>query len=164
MRSSGASFLDKLDLAILTHLVESGRMSFSEIAAELKVTVSTVSARAKRLIEDEVITIVGMLNPFQPGLLVSATLFISCQPGHIESVAQLLTDFPEVSYLALYTGDFDLLAEVVCRDFNQFSDLLTQRIHPLQGIEKVRSSLHLRRLKMKQPSLSLLAAGNMEEG
>jgi Lrp/AsnC family transcriptional regulator for asnA, asnC and gidA len=158
MKATDNRTLDALDLAILSRLVVSGRSSFSEIATDLDVTVSTVSTRANRLIKDKVVSIVGMLNPFRPGILISATLFISCQPGRIEAVSELLTDFPEVAYLALFTGDFDLMVEVSCRDFIHFSELLTDRIHPIQGIDKVRSSLHLRRLKMKQPSLSLLAA------
>jgi Lrp/AsnC family transcriptional regulator for asnA, asnC and gidA len=150
--------LDELDMAILSHLEGNGRKSFSEIAAELDVTVSTVSTRANRLINDKVVTILGFLNPLQVGMIVSATLFITCQPGHIEPVAELLADFPEVSYLALFTGDFDLFVEVSCRDHVHLSELLIQRIHPIEGIDKVRTSLHLRRLKLKQPSLSLLAA------
>jgi Lrp/AsnC family transcriptional regulator for asnA, asnC and gidA len=156
MNTNGDLPLDELDMAILSHLERDGRKSFSDIAAELEVTVSTVSTRANRLINDNVVTILGFLNPLRLGMMVSATLFITCQPGEIESVTELLTDFPEVSYLALFTGDFDLFVEVSCRDFVHFSELLTNRIHPIQGIEKVRSSLHLHRLKLKQPSLSLV--------
>ncbi len=158
MKSPEQAPLDKLDMAILTHLEGNGRKSFSDIAAGLDVTVSTVSTRANRLIDDKVVTILGMLNPFRVGIVVSATLFITCQPGQVESVTELLSTFPEVSYMALFTGDFDLLVEVSCRDFVHFSELLTGRIHPIMGIEKVRSSLHLRRLKLKQPSLSLVVA------
>jgi Lrp/AsnC family transcriptional regulator for asnA, asnC and gidA len=163
MKSDETPPLDELDLAILSHLERDGRKSFSDIAAELDVTVSTVSTRANRLINDKVVTILGFLNPLREGMILSATLFITCQPGQIELVAELLSDFPEVSYLALFTGDFDLFVEVGCRDFDHLSELLTQRIHTIKGIEKVRSSLHLRRLKLKQPSLKLLTAGSAEE-
>ena len=156
MKSTEYPAMDELDMAILSHLEENGRKSFSDIAAELDVTVSTVSTRANRLINDKVVTILGMLNPFRVGIVISATLFITCQPGQIESVVEFLSGFPEVSYMALFTGDFDLLVEVSCRDFVHFSELLSERIHPIQGIEKIRTSLHLRRLKLKQPSLSLL--------
>ena len=158
MNSTEDPALDELDLAILSHLEANGRKSFSDIAADLDVTVSTVSTRANRLINDKVVTILGFLSPLRSRMIISATLFITCQPGQIETVAELLTGFPEVSYLALFTGDFDLFVEVSCRDFAHFSELLTSRLHPIRGIEKVRSSLHLRRIKLKQPSLSLLAA------
>lgn len=163
MKPVGQLPLDELDIAILTHLEENGRKSFSDIAADLDVTVSTVSTRANRLIDDQVLTILGMLNPFRVGFSILATLYFNCQPGQVESVAEILSAFPEVSWLALFTGDFDLVAEIGCRDSVHLTELLTERIHPIPGIAKIRFALHLRRLKLKQPSLSLLVSSETSE-
>jgi Lrp/AsnC family transcriptional regulator for asnA, asnC and gidA len=163
MKPSRKLPLDELDLAILTHLGENGRKSFSDIAADLDVTVSTISTRANRLIDDQVLTVLGFLNPLRVGITVGATLFINCQPGQVEAVAEVISDFPEVSWLALFSGDFDLHVEIRCRDIGHLTELLIERIQTISGIEKVRFSLQLRHLKLKQPSVSLLVSGETSE-
>jgi Lrp/AsnC family transcriptional regulator for asnA, asnC and gidA len=156
MADSGEVLLDEMDLAILSHLEEDGRKTYSDIASSLGVTVSTISTRVKRLIDRRVLTILGFLDPGRVGFNVPATVFISARPGHAEAVAEAVSELPEVSWVALFTGDFDVLAEIYCRDVDHLANLLTKHIQPIVGVEKTRASIHLRRVKFKQPSVSLL--------
>ena len=156
MANKGKVLLDEMDLAILSHLEQDGRKSFSDIAADLGVTVSTISTRVKRLMDRHILTILGYLNPHKVGFNIPATIFINTRSGYAEKVAEAISQLPEISLVALYTGDFDILAEILCRDPDHLTKLLTERIYRIDGVEKARISLHLRRIKLKQPSVALL--------
>jgi len=156
MANKGEVLLDEMDLAILSHLEQDGRRSFSDIAADLGVTVSTISTRVKKLMDRHTLSILGYLNPHKVGFIIPGTILINTRPGYAEKVAEAIAQLPEVSYVALFTGDFDVLAEILCRDPDHLTQLLTQHVYRIVGVEKARISLHLRRIKLKQPSVALL--------
>jgi len=160
MPETGDVQLDNLDLAILSELEDEGRKSFSTIASKLDVTVSTISTRVKRLTDRKILTILGFLNPYKIGINVPATIFLNTIPGYIEKVAEDISNLPEVSWVGIFTGDFDVLADVHCRDVGHLTELITKRINHIEGIDVIRLALHLRRIKLKQPSVSLLKAND----
>ena len=162
MDSSEQPPLDDLDLAILTHLETDGRKSFSDIAADLGVTVSTVSNRVKKLIDNHTLSILGWLDPHQVGFNAPALLLISAHPSHVEEVAAKITKFPEVGWLAMIAGEFDLVAEVQCRDTDHLTELLTKRIHRVEGVRETRIAYQLRQVKIRQPSVRILTARDRE--
>ena len=55
--------LDELDFAILSHLREDGRKSFTELVNMLDVSVSTIRNRYARLVEDNVLQVYGRVKP-----------------------------------------------------------------------------------------------------
>jgi Lrp/AsnC family transcriptional regulator for asnA, asnC and gidA len=79
-----------------------------------------------------------------------------------EEVAEAISELPEVSFVAFFTGDFDVMEEITCRDVEHMTELLIQRINQISGVEKTRFSLHLRRVKLKQPSVSLLKSNDLK--
>ena len=56
-----------------------------------------------------------------------------------EAVAAL----PEASYVAATAGSFDVFVEVICRDTAHFTELLTRRLHHIDGIVATESFLVL---------------------
>jgi Lrp/AsnC family transcriptional regulator for asnA, asnC and gidA len=59
--------IDAVDSRIILLLQEDGRMSNKAIARELGIAESTVRTRLKRLIEDRIVKIVALSNPFDLG-------------------------------------------------------------------------------------------------
>lgn len=156
MPDIGEVHLDDLDLAILSQLEDDGRKSFSDIASKLDVTVSTISTRVKRLTDRKILTILGFLNPYKIGINIPATIYLNTRPGYIEKVAEDISNLPEVTWVAVFTGDFDVLADIHCWDVDHLTEFITKRINHIEGVEKMRLALHLRRIKLKQPSVALL--------
>ena len=148
--------VDDLDISILAHLETDGRKSFSDIAAELNVTLSTVSIRVKRLIEEDILEIHGFLNPQQVGFNASALILVSVQPTQVEEAAAKIAEFPEVVSVLMITGDFELAVEVLCRNTSHLTELLLSRLQHVNGVRETRTSIQLREVKIKQPSVRML--------
>lgn len=82
--------------------------------------------------------------------------------GYGEEVAKAISELPEISFVTFFTGDFDFIAEITYRDVEHMTELLIQRINQISGVEKTRFSLHPRRVKLKQPSVSLLKSNDLK--
>ena len=149
--------LDELDFAILTQLQQDGRRSYTDMAEQLGVSVSTIRTRATKLIDDKTIQIVGRVNTQRVGFRAYVHIKISVRPAKlIESVAQQLQEFPEVSFLAVTSGDFDLQVDLMCRDNDHLLNIINERIPNIEGVYQTKTDMYLKILKYAQPDLNLL--------
>jgi Lrp/AsnC family transcriptional regulator for asnA, asnC and gidA len=62
-------------------------------------------------------------------------------------VARDIAALDEVVYLIAVSGDFDLFAEVVCRDQNDLLEFLSKRLYEIDGVRESESFVHLRIMK-----------------
>lgn len=145
--------LDELDYAILAQLIDNGRESFLTIAKRLGVSVNTVSSRVNNLVESQAVRFFARVNPQHVGFNSTSEVEISITPSNlIEKVAYAISEFPELSFLAMISGDADLLAEVVCRDQGHLFDVIS-RLHNIEGVEKTKILNYLKLYKWNQPDL-----------
>ena len=79
--------------------------------------------RVLQLIEDDVISFVAVTDPTAPGQLAQAMVGIKVQ-GDIDRVLEGVEAHPEVVYLVLTAGRFDLLAEIVCTNTDRLMEVL----------------------------------------
>ena len=97
--------MDHFDLDIISFLQSDGRISFTDIAKALKVSEGTVRNRVARLIEDRILQIVGMVDPYRLGFDAPAVISVSVQPPLLEKVVDSISKFTEVSYLIMISGE-----------------------------------------------------------
>ena len=140
--------MDKIDLKIIDHLQSDGRKPFTDIAKDLGVSEGTVRNRVARLLEDRALQIVGMIDPIQMGFDAPAMIGVSVRPSMLESVAKTAASFPEVSYLIMVSGEFDLFIEVLCRDRNHLANFLNEKLMRVPGITRTPTFLTLKTYKM----------------
>jgi Lrp/AsnC family transcriptional regulator for asnA, asnC and gidA len=140
--------LDDVDRRIIGALQADGRRPYSRIAAELDVSESVVRYRAQKLEQAGVLQVVGIADPLRIGFDRMALLGLKVRPGSLDAVCTAITAFPETSYVAAIAGSFDVIVEVVCRDTVHFTELLTQRVHHVDGIVSAESFLVLEIHKM----------------
>ena len=126
--------MDDLDLLILNALQEDGRTPFTQIAKKVGVAESTIRSRYASLVERGIVQTIAVIDPFSVGYNSPALIGISTESGAINSVAQTLEQMPEVSYLVLTLGGYDLMVEVFCRDREHLTDLITNQIQPIPGV------------------------------
>lgn len=148
--------MDQLDLDIIAHLQKDGRTPYTEIAKALGISEGTVRNRMVRLLEDRVIQIVGMADPYQLGFDAPAVIGVTVQPPHLETAAATIAAFPEVSYLIMVSGEYDLLVEVMCRDRNHLAAFISESLHQVPGILRTQSFFILRTYKMAYGALPSL--------
>jgi Lrp/AsnC family transcriptional regulator for asnA, asnC and gidA len=150
------SALDELDFGILSCLQKDGRMSFTEIAGHLNISVGTARTRLNRLIDEGVIHIVGRIDPEKIGFQAYAHIAIYIRPATLkESVAQAIASRPEVSFLASTSGEYDLEVDVMCPDNNHLLQFVND-ISAIEGVYQTKTTLYFTVYKYAQPDLGLL--------
>jgi Lrp/AsnC family transcriptional regulator for asnA, asnC and gidA len=148
--------LDSLDFEILSCLQKDGRMSFTVIAEKLKVSIGTVRTRFNKMIEEGTINIIGRVDPDKVGFKCYAHIALFVRPANLkETVAQKINNLPEVSFLALTSGDYDLEVDVMCRDNNHLVDFVNE-ISKIEGVNQTKTTIYLKVYKYAQPDLKLL--------
>jgi Lrp/AsnC family transcriptional regulator for asnA, asnC and gidA len=140
--------LDKIDRQIISFLQYDGRMPFTTIASELEITEATVRRRVKQLTESGKLQIVAIVEPKDQGLNEAAMIGISVKANRITSVANEIAQLPEVTYLFQAAGEFDLFAEVYCRDRAHFVSFLNEKLQQIPDIERTQSFMILKMYKL----------------
>jgi Lrp/AsnC family transcriptional regulator for asnA, asnC and gidA len=148
--------LDKLDISIIKHLEQDGRKSYSDIAEDLGVAVSTISSRVTKLIDQNVISVMVLVNPHKVGLEAPATLSIAIEPYHFNQVVDEILSYPEVNFASMTTGNFNLLIDVFCRNTQHLAELITDRLNTLEGIKDIEITYQIQRLKVKPAGVELI--------
>lgn len=128
--------MDEIDQKIIKYLQKNGREPFVKIGDDLGIPASTVRDRTNRLVNHDILRIVGVLNPLKAGRRVMANIGVKLSSGNHREVAREIAKFDEVSYLVICAGSFDLMVEVICRDNAHLLDFTST----LQGIPGVLST------------------------
>ncbi len=138
--------LDKTDIAIIGHLQVDGRRAFTAIAKDLGISEASVRQRVARLLRTNVMQIVAVSSPLDLGLMW-AQLHLRVKGDRIEAVAQAVAELPQVDYVSICAGDFDIIAGVVAHDREELLDVLVNHIRTIPGIEQADFVLNLKILK-----------------
>lgn len=146
-QNHAAVVVDQLDHKIIRILQRNGRTPNTDIARELVVSETTIRNRVARLLEDGLIDIVAVPTPKAVGMTLSAIIGVSVDLKDLERIAHELTSCPEVRYVGLSTGRFDVMIEAFFQDQEHLLDFITRRIGSFQGVRDVESSLILRVVK-----------------
>lgn len=140
--------LDETDRGIVAHLQYDGRMPFTDIAAELDLSEGAVRRRVKRMIESGVLQIVGIVEPQYLQWQAAAMIGVTVQAGQVDAVAHQIAPFPEVSYLFMASGEFDLFVEVYCRDREHLVSFLSKKLQKVPGVERTETFMILKMYKL----------------
>ncbi len=140
--------MDEIDLAIVSILQYNGRMPFTKIAVEVGVSEGAVRQRVKRMTDSGTLQIVGIVEPQHLGMQEAGMIAVSVRPNQIEEVAHQIAQFPEVSYLFMAAGEFDLFVEFYCRDKESFVSFLNDKLLQVPGIERTQTFPILKMFKL----------------
>ena len=140
--------LDHLDFAILALLQEDGRKSFTDIAEELGVAVGTIRNRYNKLIQENILHIIGWTDPVQAGYNAYARVNIAVRPSErIRMVADAVLKIPEVTFLAVTSGNYDLEVNLLCKDNLALLDIMSEQIHTIEGVYETNTTVYFEVLK-----------------
>ncbi|MBP1327496.1 Lrp/AsnC family transcriptional regulator for asnA, asnC and gidA [Leucobacter exalbidus] len=142
------SALDETSKAIIEQLQRDGRRSYAEIGKAVGLSEAAVRQRVQKLTDAGVMQIVAVTDPMRLGFNRQAMLGIRVS-GDTRIVADLLAEMPEISYVVLSAGSFDILAEVVCEDDDGLIELLNEKIRGIEGVSSTESFLYLQLTKQK---------------
>lgn len=145
--------LDQTDLRILRALNADARKSYRDIARELDIALSTVSARVKRLEESRVLTgYVPVIDPQRLGYDLVVVIGVKIAHGKLLDVQAKVAKSPRVFAVYDVTGEWDsvVLARFKDRDdLNAFiKDLLS-----VPHIERTATQLVLNTIKEEKRTI-----------
>ncbi len=120
--------LDATDKEIIRALQEDGRMPYTKLGPMVGLSAPAVRQRVLQLIEQGVMQVVAVTDPTTLGFGIQAMLGVKVV-GPLDAVTADVSKLPEVDYIVVTTGRFDMLLEVVC-ETNQ---------HLLETVNRIRS-------------------------
>lgn len=135
--------LDGVDRRIIKILQKDGRTPNTTIARELGVTETTIRKRIATLVDQNLINIVAVPTPKAVGLSMSAIIGISIDLSQLRAVAERLRQAPEVRYVGLSTGRFDIMIEAFFADQQHFLEFISNTVGGLPGVTGVETSIIL---------------------
>lgn len=143
---NGAALLDDVNKGIVEQLQQDGRRSYAAIAKAVGLSEAAVRQRVQRLLDAGVMQIVAVTDPLQVGFARQAMIGVNAD-GDLRSVARQLAALPEVDYVVITAGSFDLLVEVVCEDDERLLTLLNDSVRAIPGVRDTETFVYLRLAK-----------------
>jgi Lrp/AsnC family transcriptional regulator, regulator for asnA, asnC and gidA len=141
-----STLLDEANRAIIEQLQADGRRSYAAIAAAVGLSEAAVRQRVQRLLDAGVMQIVAVTDPLQLGFARQAMVGVRAD-GDLNDVADKLAALPEVDYVVVTAGSFDLLVELVCNDDDHLLSVLNNSIRAVPGVRDSETFVYLKLAK-----------------
>jgi Lrp/AsnC family transcriptional regulator for asnA, asnC and gidA len=139
--------LKAADIRIIRCLQDDARAPVAKIAARMKMPESTVRHRLNRLVRDGIIDFAAVANPLKLGYQLWVIIEIQAEISKVRSVAQRLARAPEVNFVGVTTGGYDVLAAALFRSNEELLDFTTLRLASIPGIIRTSTSSVLQLVK-----------------
>lgn len=138
--------LDDVNKQIIEQLQRDGRMSYAALAKVVGLSEAAVRQRVQRLLDNQVMQIVAVTDPLTLGFARQVMVGLKVA-GDMRSVAEALSQIPEVDYVVICAGAYDLLAELVCTDDDHLLTLLNDQIRVIPGVTGTETFVYLKLAK-----------------
>lgn len=137
--------LDEFDINIIKELEKDGRMAFSAIAANLKISNTMVHQRINRMIEQ------GVLSGIKPIIQekkigydwASFTGITLNKDSDSDRIIEALKEIPEITECYYVTGSFTLYIKIIAKNHEHMRRILYEKIDSIPGIAKTDSIIEL---------------------
>jgi Lrp/AsnC family transcriptional regulator for asnA, asnC and gidA len=135
--------LDDLSKAIIEQLQEDGRRAYAAIGKAVGLSEAAVRQRVQKMIDNGTVQIVAVTDPQQIGFDRELMIGISVD-GDVEAAAEALAAIPELVYVVITAGSFDLLVEAVVRSDAHLLELINDRIRKIPGVRRTETFVYLK--------------------
>ena len=143
--------LDETDRASLCELQRNARVSNAELARQVDLSAPGLQKRLRKLEENGVIeNYVTLVNREALGFDMLCFVQVTLRRHEPEAIARfrnLVQSVPEVLECHHITGEYDYLLKVVVRNRKHLEQFLMETLTPMQGMDKIRTSLVLNEIK-----------------
>lgn len=143
--------LDPIDRKILHALQQDGRVTMTDLAAQVGLSATPCTERVRRLEREGIISSYhARVNPAALGLRVLVFIEIRVSnksPKVLDEIRQSLEKLDEITECHLVTGDFDYLIKARLGALEDYHDLLCTLHSYLPGVVMQRSYVVMEELK-----------------
>jgi Lrp/AsnC family transcriptional regulator for asnA, asnC and gidA len=139
--------LDSKDKAILALLSENARATITSIASAINISDVATKKRIQKLENEKVILGYKVIvDPKQIGYEAVAIIGINTEPGKVVEIAEIVASRPDTTFVAITTGDHEVLAEVWARDTKELLHKIKE-IEGLSGVKEVFPAILVKTVK-----------------
>jgi len=138
--------IDEVDKGLIEALQRDGRLPYTKLGREVGLSEAATRQRVQRLVDSGVMQIVAVTDPLMLGFERMAMVGLKVT-GDLREVANTISEIPEIDYVVIVGGSFDLLMEVVCEDDEGLLSLLNDRVRAIPGVIETEVFAYLRLYK-----------------
>jgi Lrp/AsnC family transcriptional regulator for asnA, asnC and gidA len=91
--------------------------------------------------------VVGVTDPLRLGFQQMAMIGVKCEAERLMEVAEAIAAFPEVDYVVVTAGSYDLLVETVAENNEALLRFLAERLRRVAGVRETETFVYLRMVK-----------------
>ncbi|MFD8420875.1 Lrp/AsnC family transcriptional regulator [Streptomyces sp. NPDC059466] len=147
--------MDALDRKILTELQLDGRLTVTELAARVKLSVSPCHRRLRDLEREGAIRgYRAVVDPAAVGLNFEALVFATLRwetPDTVAAFEEAVSAVPHVLQAQRLFGEPDYLLRVATSDLAAFQQLYDQQLARLPGVQRLTSTLVMKNVIDDRP-------------
>ena len=147
--------LDGIDKKILKMLMENSRRPILEIAKNIGISGAAIHQRLRKLEAQNLIISAGIkLNTKILGFTTLAFIGIFLDNATInKTVVNQLKEIPEIIECHYTTGDWSILAKLLCKDNEDLMKILTKKIQIIKGVARTETYISLEQQIERQISI-----------
>ena len=147
--------MDGVDRKILAELQEHGRLTVTELATRVRLSVSPCHRRVRELERSGAIRgYRAVVDPDAVGLTFEALVFVTLRQedrGTVAAFEQAVAEIPNVLQAQRLFGDPDYLLRIVSADLPAFQRLYDEQLATLPGVQRLSSTLVMKHVVRDRP-------------
>ncbi|WP_433479268.1 Lrp/AsnC family transcriptional regulator [Spirillospora sp. CA-142024] len=147
--------MDDVDRAILAELQQDGRLTVTELAERVRLSLSPCHRRLRALERSGAISgYHAHLDANALGLTFEALVFVTMRSAAHDTISafeQAVADIPHVLQAQRLFGDPDYLLRVITRDLPAFQRLYDDELSTLPGVQRLTSTLIMKSVVENRP-------------
>lgn len=142
--------IDSFDKKILAELQKNGRLTVTELAERVGLSLSPCHRRLKALEQSgAILEYRAQLDPPALGLSFTALVFVTLKDGNQANLAKFekaVIDVPQVIEAKRLFGDPDYMLTVVVKNIDAFQKLYDGKLSALPSVQRLTSTLVMKNL------------------
>ncbi|MFB7589718.1 Lrp/AsnC family transcriptional regulator [Streptomyces sp. NPDC056169] len=147
--------MDAMDRKILTELQLDGRLTITELAARVRLSVSPCHRRLRDLEREGAIRgYRALVDPAAVGLNFEALVFVTLRwenPDTVTTFETAVTAIPQVIQAQRLFGEPDYLLRVATTDLAAYQQLFDRELSRLPGVQRLASTLVMKNVIDDRP-------------
>lgn len=147
--------MDALDQKILTELQLDGRLTVTELASRVGLSVSPCHRRLRELEQSGAIRgYRAVVDPASVDLNFEALVFATLRwedPGTVDAFEAAITEVPHVIQAQRLFGEPDYLLRIATTNLTAYQQLYDQRLARLPGVQRLNSTLVMKHVVHDRP-------------
>lgn len=147
--------MDRIDRKILAELQQDGRISLTDLAEKVQLSLSPCHRRLRALEQSGAISNYrAHLDAAILGLDFESLVFVTMSAARIDTLTafeQAVKEIPNVTQAQRLFGDPDYLLHVVAKDLAAFQKLYDERLATLPGVQRLSSTLVMKNVVDNAP-------------